>query len=598
MEKTNELIKQRKGITLIALAITIAVLLILAGISINMVLGNKGMISKAREAAEETEIANEKEIVEISAIEAISKGGRLSEIITEENLRQALTNNIGSESLYNLTTLADKFSITFLESGRNYLVDSDGNLILNDIKIADKTPGDYTDGGKQDGTEVKPFKIESIEDLIAFERAGNADKTVFDGKVVLLMTDLDFKSSNSYVDSNNTSLFEDYNKDGIKEGIMKEVTKETEAGYQPMKNFTGVLDGQNHTIRNLYINKTDLADYLGFIAILDETGTIRNLNVEGNIKCSADSQNLKMHKIGGLLGINEGVIVENCSSNVKIEVTVKNAITNYLGVDIPRLYVGGLIGDNETNINDCENYGDITVQFERNKQDETSYPIHNLIGGVSAKASGSVQNCINYGKINYVGRKIGANARDSGSEGIGGIIGKFQSSPIKNCINLGNITTSTEEKLDVGGIASRDYENDDVENCYNRGRIQSTMEVNDLEHLRISGVIGDANCNVKNCYNRGEVIHVGSTQTKYIGAIVGDSHSTATYLDCRYLEMGTLSGAQGNNQDASGNPILKVPNLTEKDVIQMLNKNIQEHNSSSSDKWIEWKIVGDTIVKK
>ena len=42
--------KGKNGITLIALVVTIVVLLILAGISINMTLGNNGIISKAKEA--------------------------------------------------------------------------------------------------------------------------------------------------------------------------------------------------------------------------------------------------------------------------------------------------------------------------------------------------------------------------------------------------------------------------------------------------------------------------------------------------------------------------------------------------------------------
>ena len=44
--------KKNKGITLVALVVTIVVLLILAGVSINLVLGNNGIIAKAKEAAE------------------------------------------------------------------------------------------------------------------------------------------------------------------------------------------------------------------------------------------------------------------------------------------------------------------------------------------------------------------------------------------------------------------------------------------------------------------------------------------------------------------------------------------------------------------
>ncbi len=42
--------KQERGITLIALVVTIVVLLILAGVSISLVLNNNGVISKAKDA--------------------------------------------------------------------------------------------------------------------------------------------------------------------------------------------------------------------------------------------------------------------------------------------------------------------------------------------------------------------------------------------------------------------------------------------------------------------------------------------------------------------------------------------------------------------
>ena len=44
------MLKNRKGITLVALVVTIVVLLILAGVSINLVLGNNGIITKAKDA--------------------------------------------------------------------------------------------------------------------------------------------------------------------------------------------------------------------------------------------------------------------------------------------------------------------------------------------------------------------------------------------------------------------------------------------------------------------------------------------------------------------------------------------------------------------
>ena len=61
--------KEMKGITLVALVVTIVVLLILAGVSINSVLGENGIIVKAKEAAETTAAAQEKEAMERNLLE-------------------------------------------------------------------------------------------------------------------------------------------------------------------------------------------------------------------------------------------------------------------------------------------------------------------------------------------------------------------------------------------------------------------------------------------------------------------------------------------------------------------------------------------------
>ena len=62
--------KNQKGITLIALVITIIVLLILAGVSIAMLTGQNGLLSKANDSAIETEKAEIRENVEL-AISAV-----------------------------------------------------------------------------------------------------------------------------------------------------------------------------------------------------------------------------------------------------------------------------------------------------------------------------------------------------------------------------------------------------------------------------------------------------------------------------------------------------------------------------------------------
>ena len=64
--------KERKGITLIALVITIIVLLILAGVSIAMLTGTNGILTQANNAKQVTEESTEKEKRQLSQVEASS----------------------------------------------------------------------------------------------------------------------------------------------------------------------------------------------------------------------------------------------------------------------------------------------------------------------------------------------------------------------------------------------------------------------------------------------------------------------------------------------------------------------------------------------
>ena len=82
--------KRNKGITLIALVVTIIVLLILAGISISMLTGQNGILNRASEAKNLNGIAQNGELVKLSAMDALSQG---LGTITDANLKTALNRN-------------------------------------------------------------------------------------------------------------------------------------------------------------------------------------------------------------------------------------------------------------------------------------------------------------------------------------------------------------------------------------------------------------------------------------------------------------------------------------------------------------------------
>ena len=86
--------RKNTGITLIALVITIVVLLILAGVSIATLTGENGILTRAREAREETEDAKEEEVIKLAVVDALTAGeGKL----TTENLQKSIENQFGSD---------------------------------------------------------------------------------------------------------------------------------------------------------------------------------------------------------------------------------------------------------------------------------------------------------------------------------------------------------------------------------------------------------------------------------------------------------------------------------------------------------------------
>ena len=115
-----------EGITLIALVVTIVVLLILAGTSIQMLAGEDGIITQAKNAKDKTTIGNEKDLVDLSVVAAqlSSEWGE----ITETNLEKELTINIGERDVdYTLTKTGDNYTVTYTETGNSYIVYSDGS---------------------------------------------------------------------------------------------------------------------------------------------------------------------------------------------------------------------------------------------------------------------------------------------------------------------------------------------------------------------------------------------------------------------------------------------------------------------------------------
>lgn len=114
--------KENKGITLIALVITIIVLLILAGVSIATLTGNNGILTQTQKAKEEYNQATIKEKIQSEALGSIDQEtGKFN----EEKFRENLENNLGIDESKiakdndgNIIITTDGYKVTVNKNGK------------------------------------------------------------------------------------------------------------------------------------------------------------------------------------------------------------------------------------------------------------------------------------------------------------------------------------------------------------------------------------------------------------------------------------------------------------------------------------------------
>ena len=178
----------------------------------------------------------------------------------------------------------------------------------------------------------------------------------------------------------------------------KDGTKYTdELSWAPIGNSTyqylGTFDGKGKTISNLYINAT--SDKTGFFGYADR-GSIKNITFN-----KAKVKNDKADT--GILAGNAGsCIIENIKTLANCSVEGKN-------------YVGGIAGDANGNISNCENRA-------------TVKGIRSLGGIVAAYSGNSITSCANYGTVTCANGIVG------------GMVGTFASGTIQNSANYGDVT--------------------------------------------------------------------------------------------------------------------------------------------------------------
>ena len=109
--------KNKGGITLIALVVTIIVLLILAGISVSMLTGQNGILNRAAEAKEKTEEAQKEEQTKLAVMSSIGTDG----LINLNQLKAEIERQGGSIA-------GTTFPVAVTTGNTSYQVDQYGNV--------------------------------------------------------------------------------------------------------------------------------------------------------------------------------------------------------------------------------------------------------------------------------------------------------------------------------------------------------------------------------------------------------------------------------------------------------------------------------------
>ena len=119
--RTKKEVKNQKGITLIALVITIIVLLILAGVTIATLTGDNGIITRANQAKTETEEAEDIEKIKLAISEAqIGENGYQK--LDQNNLQEAIDSQFEGREVIVSDNGDGTFTVSCLDTLKDYTI--------------------------------------------------------------------------------------------------------------------------------------------------------------------------------------------------------------------------------------------------------------------------------------------------------------------------------------------------------------------------------------------------------------------------------------------------------------------------------------------
>ena len=227
--------------------------------------------------------------------------------------------------------------------------------------------------------------------------------------------------------------------------------------------FSGTLDGAGHKITNLTVYNTETF-YSGLFSVIGSTGSVKNLTLEN---ASASGTNY----VGIIAGWSLGSITD-C--------TVSGAVT-HIAVNGYKVFVGGIAGRAEGNVNGCSAAVDLTV---------TEAQVEIYVGGI----------------VGYLSS------------------GGSSSSPLMLTAS-GTISVSGAPEVYVGGLMGRASSSAYLSKCHTEMQITAIGS-----SVCAGGLVGDGYGSITDSYATGDVTASGSSSA-YAGGLIGYNINSVTITD-------------------------------------------------------------------
>ena len=502
-------LKGMKGITLIALVITIIVLLILAGVSVATLTGENGLLTQAQVAKGKQGLEGLKEEInltmqsrEIDKRTGVELNSLQDDLLTIDNV---IVDKIKDDTCY---VTRGEYEVTVYENG---------DIVQGKVDIWDGESKEVPEVVEKNWNIYNTAQLKFLADFVNGDltEEEKAGLEITSETKVNLMADLDLGARHE-------------------KGKLLSGTPWTPIGKGTTSSikFTGIFEGNGHTIRGMYVYVK--GNYAGLFGV---STTINGVTVQdGYVKATGAGVGAIVGYLGGTSGIN------NCH-NVNTEVIA----------DLNT--VGGIVGQfsGSEGVNNCTNSGNITCI-------KGSSGGHAQIGGVvgyANKSSAKIFDCKNTGNVTskagvYTGGVVGfvkdlaqiekcenhgkVTATGDFSGGIVGYIG--ESGKLINNNNYGNITGIAR----TGGIAGALYDSCEVTKSNNYGVITGNG-------ARTGGIVGWSNPSgiISECHNEGKITGNGDMKAGIAGAI--SNYTTVTSCS----NSGTIIGKSNNIAGIVGN---------------------------------------------